>query len=327
MESGYAKFAERDRQLFTNPKLFVLFAVLCNFLWGGALPFIKWGYKVFAIGETDIFSLIVFAGLRLFLAGLIVLIFCRIRGTKIWPRSKSEWGCILKLSAMSSVLQYIFLYIGAALSTGVEASILSGSGAFMGIIFSSLIFKEDKLTTRKIAGCLLGFAAIVLLNFQDLAAGVTLSIGGGLLIVVSQAMGILGGIYLKYIAQNKDAMWLGSWQTICGGAMLLLIGSMGGGSIRFSLSADCFNSLAVLLLFSALALVLSNQLYKYNDISKFAIYTFLLPIFGTTVSAAVLHESLASPMLLVSLLMTCLGVYLVNRPEKKQMSRAGAKNV
>lgn len=62
---------------------------------------------------------------------------------------------------------------------------------------------------------------------------------------------------------------------------------------------------------SCLALILSNQLYKYNNISKVVVFSLLLPIFGTVLSALMLGESLASATLLVSLLINCAGVALV----------------
>ena len=58
-------------------------------------------------------------------------------------------------------------------------------------------------------------------------------------------------------------------------------------------------------------MILSNQLYKYNNISKVVVFSLLLPIFGTVLSALMLGESLASATLLVSLLINCAGVALV----------------
>jgi len=48
-------------------------ASLCALLWGSAYPAIKSGYKLFAIATDDLTSKFIFAGLRFFLAGLMVL--------------------------------------------------------------------------------------------------------------------------------------------------------------------------------------------------------------------------------------------------------------
>ena len=38
---------------FGNPAAAVGMAVVCNVLWGSAFPFIKMGYRLFAIDATD----------------------------------------------------------------------------------------------------------------------------------------------------------------------------------------------------------------------------------------------------------------------------------
>ena len=51
----------------------ILTAILCTFLWGSAFPVLKIGYQWFQIPSGDIWSKMVFAGLRFFLAGFVVL--------------------------------------------------------------------------------------------------------------------------------------------------------------------------------------------------------------------------------------------------------------
>ena len=40
-------------KFFSNPAAAVAMAILCNILWGSALPFIKMGYRMFAIDSSD----------------------------------------------------------------------------------------------------------------------------------------------------------------------------------------------------------------------------------------------------------------------------------
>ncbi len=179
------------------------------------------------------------------------------------------------------------------------------------MLFSSLVFKEDRMTVRKGLGCALGVVAVIILNVNDLGTGMQVSLIGGLLVIASQGAGTLGGVYLKYISPGKNAIWLGAAQTLTGGGILIFIGLLGGGSLH---AADLVQALAptVAVIFtSCLALILSNQLYKYNNISKVVVFSLLLPIFGTVLSALMLGESLASATLLVSLLINCAGVALV----------------
>ena len=50
----------------------ILIAIFCNVLFGSAGPFIKLGFSYFGMG-SDAFSNILFAGIRFFCSGLIVL--------------------------------------------------------------------------------------------------------------------------------------------------------------------------------------------------------------------------------------------------------------
>jgi drug/metabolite transporter (DMT)-like permease len=307
---------KRDRIFYGNPKLVIAVAVFLIFLWGVSLPLIKLCYKLFQINGSEFFTQIFFAGMLLSATGTLVSLVSFARGTPFLPKSSGEWAQLLKLSLLMSILQYILLYIGSALASGIEASILSSSGAFVGIIFSGFVFKDDPFTTRKLLGCLLGFASVVLLNIGEITSGVlTLPVIGGLLIILSQSMGVLGAIYLKYISQGRDALWLCGWQTLIGGATLCVAGMLSGGGLNASHNLEAFTLFLILAFCASLAAIISTQLYKYVDISKVVIFNFLLPIFGSLASAVLLGESLASFTLLVSLGFTCVGVYLVTKDQ------------
>lgn len=50
-------------------------ALLCCFLWGSAFPGIKIGYELWDISGSDTWRIMRFAGVRFFLAGLLVMLF------------------------------------------------------------------------------------------------------------------------------------------------------------------------------------------------------------------------------------------------------------
>ena len=51
----------------------MILAVVCTVLWGTAFPFIKLGYSAFGVADGDVGAMLLFAGCRFFLAGLMVL--------------------------------------------------------------------------------------------------------------------------------------------------------------------------------------------------------------------------------------------------------------
>lgn len=313
-----AENGEKERQFYTGAKSFLVLVIIVHFLWAVGVPLTKLGYQAFEIEENNLPAMFAFAGVRLFFAGFLALGFCVYKGSRLLPSSRREFWQLIKLSAIMSVLQYVCLYVGTALSPGVVTSILASSGAFQGILFSSLVFKEDRLTPRKIIGCILGVIAVVVLHIQDLQTGMTVSIFGGFLVIASQGAGTLGAVYLKCISQQKSAIWVGAWQTLLGGGFLIVVGLLGGGALQAENAVAALMPTGGLILSSCLALIISNQLYKYNDISRVVIFTLLLPVFGVILSAIMLHEAVNSPTLLISLAINCIGVCLVTMEGKRK---------
>ncbi len=58
----------------------------------------------------------------------------------------------MECKSLQTIAQYVFFYIGLAHTTGVKASIVEGVNVFVAIIVASLIFRQEKLTVKKIVG-------------------------------------------------------------------------------------------------------------------------------------------------------------------------------
>lgn len=56
-------------------------------------------------------------------------------------------------------------------------------------------------------------------------------------------------------------------------------------------------------------------LLKYNPVGKVAIYGFTIPIFGATMSALILGETIFTVQNLAALLLVSVGIVIVNRRE------------
>lgn len=66
--------AEKLDRLFGTPAFAVIIAIFCNAMWGSAFPFIKLGYRLFAIDTADTASILCFAGVRFMLGSVLVLV-------------------------------------------------------------------------------------------------------------------------------------------------------------------------------------------------------------------------------------------------------------
>ena len=66
---------EKKNDWITSLPAVFLLAMLSCFLWGSATPSIKIGYQMFGIDSSETLDIILFAGIRFFLAGILVILF------------------------------------------------------------------------------------------------------------------------------------------------------------------------------------------------------------------------------------------------------------
>lgn len=99
---------------------------------------------------------------------------------------------------------------------------------------------------------------------------------------------------------------------------MIIAGLLFGGNLStFSMAA--VGMLLWLAVVSAVAYSLWGILLKYNPVSKVAVFGFMNPVFGVILSAFLLRETDALGIsAIVALVLVCVGIYTVNRPEKEQ---------
>ena len=153
------------QNILTRTWVVAALACVCCILWGSAIPVIKTGYRILAVDSADTASQIVFAGIRFALAGILVLLFASIREKRNCPSGRKRYSSMLSQFALLRPSSSIFcFYIGVAHTSGVKGGIITGLGNFIAILMACLLVRNEKMTGRKFAGCILGFAGVVIIN-------------------------------------------------------------------------------------------------------------------------------------------------------------------
>ena len=298
--------------LFRNEKLRPLLAILCALGWSLAYPFIKLGYGELQIDSADLGSKILFAGIRFFAAGLLVLAFSAVQKRKLAvTRKEVPWLTLFAL--VNTALHYLFSYIGLSYIPSARSTILDSMGSFFLIILSGLFLEDDTFSVKKIAGCLLGFCGILTISITPgggLFSGISFLGDGMILLNACCAAG--GSILTRFISKKMDMMTATGYGMSAGGLMLLLVGLMVGVRQPWNLSLWGVTILFVLVLISAVCFGIYNMLLANHPISKVAIYNSLIPVFGVMFSSLLLKEPFSWQYILAAGL-TAAGVYVVNR--------------
>lgn len=305
--------------IFADKRGLIVIATLCCLLWGSAVPAVKFGYGLIGIAPGDTPSLLLFAGLRFCLAGLMLLAYGLLTGRQVWLTPR-RFGEVTLLGFGQTVIQYVCYYIGLAHTTAVKTSILSSTLVFFSVLLAHFIYTDDKLDGRKMLGCLIGFAGVVAVNFA--AAGTLdfhFSWNGEGLLLVSTFSGSLAAIYGRRLSQDMDATVMTGWQLLLGGLVLTAMGLIGGGHFaQFSLSAG------VLVIYlagvSAVAFALWSLLLKHNPVGSVAVFNFEIPIFGAILAALVLGESVLEWKNLAALVLVSAGIWLVTTKGRTAVS-------
>lgn len=295
-----------------------LLALICTFLWGSASPCIKLGYALFQIPSSETWTQILFAGTRFVFAGILTILIGSILNRKMLLPTKSSAFNIVKLSLFQTILQYIFFYIGLAHNSGVKASIINGSNTFFVILVSGLIFRQEKLNIKKLAGCIIGFAGVIVVSMNGQKIDMNLSLmGDGSLFLCALSYAFSSCLMKNYSKKDYPVM-LSGYQFIFGGIVMIILGYAMGGRITH-VSPQAILMLFYLACISAVAYSLWGILLKHNPVSKVAIFGFTNPVFGVLLSAWWLNEGSKELGInaVIALILVCIGICIVNvKPAK-----------
>ena len=304
-------------QFFSIPAAAVLMAIVCNVLWGSAFPFIKLGYRLFAIDSADTASILCFAGVRFMIgAALVWLAGLALNHRPLpMPRGKTL-ASACGLGLWQTAAQYIFYYSAVALLTGAMGGILNSTQSFLGVIFAHFIYgNADRMTPAKTLGCVIGFAGVLIGTLGNHGSG---SGWGVFCMMASTIIFTLSGPWNKSVTKKADSFAVCFINLFVGGLALFVLGAVMGGSLHVQ------NALAVVVMLylafiCGAGYVLWALLMKNNPVSRIAIFGFVNPVVNVLLSAVLNGEPLFRWQYLAALVFVCVGIWLVNKaPAKKE---------
>ena len=299
--------------IFRDSRYKSILAILCALGWSLAYPLIKIGYQAFQIDAGDLGGKIIFAGIRFFSAGVLVLVFCCFQKTRIEMKKKNDLFWLFLLSIVNIALHYMFAYIGLGYNPSARSTILDSMGSFFLIILSTIIFSDDKMSASKVLGCVLGISGIIAINIQP---GVNffenVTFRGDGMILLNACCAAFGGVITRVVSKKMNMMQATGQSMMIGGALLLIIGLVAGTNSSWSLNIKGIFVLIILIMISAVCFAVYNELLAYHPISKIAIYNALIPVLGVIFAALLLKEELKWQYLMAVVMVAC-GIYLVNK--------------
>ena len=304
-----------NTSIFQHPVWAAVLAFTAAFLWGWAYPLIKLGFDEFGITTEMTGSKMLFAGIRFFISGIIILSIARLThrsfGLKDAAKDKilGSGLFLLTYTLLNTTLHYACFYIGLSHSEGSRAAILNSLSVFVTVLLACLFFKSDKLTLRKVLGCAFGFTGILALNLNGVEGGSFTLLGDGL-IILNALCGACAGLMTRGVAKRVDVFVGTGYSLSIGGALLLIPGLLMGGTLP-CVTVIGIMYLLLLIGISTIAFALYNKLLTCNPVGKIAIWNSLIPVVGAVTSCLCLHENFLWNYVVAAVLTTA-GIYVIN---------------
>ena len=300
----------QTKSIFQRPLWVTIFALTAAIAWGWAYPLIKLGFSEFAISADMTASKMLFAGIRFCLSGLIVLAIAGSKKRDFKVRRPIDWWYILLFCMMNTTLHYAFFYFGLSHSEGSRAAILNSLSVFSVVIFACIFFKSDRMTVKKIIGCIVGFAGILSLNLGGAESGKFTWLGDGM-IILNALCGASASLLTRGLGKRVDVFVGTGYSLAIGGALLIIPGLMMGGELP-QITLLGITYLLLLIAISTLGFTLYNKLLTCNPVGKVAIYNSLIPVVGAVTSCLCLDETFYIKYMIAGALAAG-GIYIINK--------------
>ena len=299
----------RLKNVFKNKLTASLLAVSCSVAWAFAFPLIKIGIKDFNIATGDTAAKALFAGIRFFSAGLVVLLIAWSMRMNIRIKGLKNNLIVLLFGLVNTALHYLFYYIGLSNQTGSRSAIIDSMSSFMLIIAACICFKDEKLNLRKIVGCVLGFGGIMLVNVGgDLSSEFTF-MGDGMLIL-STVFSAMGGLLTRVAGKKADSLVVTGISLAFGGGLMIAGALAVGGRLDVWTGHGVF-ILGCLTAISVYGFSIYNRLLCENPVGEIAIFNSLIPILGVILSCLILGEPFRFKYIIAGIIVSA-GICVIN---------------
>tara|TARA_R110002110_G_scaffold12718_3_gene60867 strand:+ start:26593 stop:27468 length:876 start_codon:yes stop_codon:yes gene_type:complete len=276
--------------------------VLVALLWAICFPFI-------VIGLPDAPPLL-FAALRAFLAGGLLLLYASIQRPSgsyaLEVRSLLHLGLI---GLFYTAMGFGGMFLGAGhLSPGL-ATVLAGTQPLIAAAIAAGMLGET-LKFRGITGLVVGFLGVALLSWPGFGDNNDSYLWGISWVLMAAIGTAIGNILLKRRAGGAIAAPM-SIQLMIGGAILLITSAMAGEPWDISWTLQFTSSLLILsALATAAMIVIWFGLLARAPLNQLNVFSFLTPVFGLLIGFIFFEERLQSIQGLGIVVIIC-GIWLM----------------
>jgi drug/metabolite transporter (DMT)-like permease len=302
-------FPQKIKKMAKDIRKAYIALALVSFFWGTT-------YVATRIGVQEVPGLFV-AGIRQLLSGLILVSFFLARGYKLpeWKEIKriSVQGIFL-LCIANGLLTWAMEYI----SGGLAAIIVALVPIFIAL-FTIMLSRCAKITRWMIVGLVIGFAGVLIIFSDYLGQLQNKSfIIGVVLSIISVLSWSFGTVYTSKQKSSVGILFNVGLQMLIAGVIMLLVCGITGKYVNLAEAGQSsWLALVYLIVFGSLV-AYSAYVFAISKLppTLVSIYAYINPVVAVLFGWLLLSEKM-NGIMIVGMLITLAGVYLVNREFKK----------
>ncbi len=271
-----------------------------------AIIYLVWGstYLAIRIGVLEMPPFLM-AGIRFFLAGLILYAWMRLTGVP--SPTKREWRDAMILGALMFLMDYACLFWAEQrVPSGISAVVLAAIPVCITLL-EILALRTQRLTTQLALGLVLGIAGVaVLMNPFSSMGEAPLDKRGVIALVVACWGWSIGTIVTRRVTLPKSKAMGSAMQMLCGGSQLLVLAVVAGEVGQFHPSrvsgAAWFSLFYLITAGSILAFTAYVWLLHYESPTKVGTYAYVNPIVAVILGAVLGGETVGRRTVLAGVL-------------------------
>jgi len=257
--------------------------ILLGAIWSSSFMWIK-----IAVQEVGPLTLVAFRTLFGLLFGLAVIFIQRVS----WPRTFRAWLPLIIVGLTNIAIPFFLISWGEQSIDSAVASILDATVPLFTILIAHFLLQDDKITTPKVLGLVVGFAGIVILLSKDIGASAS-SVWGQVAVIGASIFYAISAIYIRKTTEDTPGILRSAGPLVSASAVMWLSALLFESPVKIPHLGITWVALIFMgVLGSGLAFVMAFYLIHEIGPTRTSMVTYLFPLGGVILGVTFLHEQL-----------------------------------
>jgi len=249
------------------------------------------------------------AALRFAIAGVAIALWAKSTG-QTFTLKKGQFHQIIILTLIFTIQLSLF-YLGMSKTSATHATLVSNFLPFFILFLAHFFIPEDRITIRKFAGILLGFAGILFIFLEKEKGTPDIRIGD-IIIFAASFIWACNTVYVKRIINNFHSFQLVLYPMIFSVPLFFLEAFLWDKKMVFNLNLAVLASLFYQsIITAAFGFVAWNRLLKEHGATSLHSFIFIIPVAGVLFGRILLYEPITSNILF-ALILIASGILIVH---------------